>query len=189
MNKQAFLTSSLLFLFLPSSYSAPLPQWKIIPAESQLTFTATQNGAPVSGEFKNFSGEIAVDPQHYANSRIHIIIDMNSLNTSFTELTTTLSSADWFDSKLFPKAEFTAQKFTKTGEKNYQAAGILTIRDKTVPVVLDFSAEETSKGHALVIGNTHINRLNFSVGQGEWASTDEIKSEVLVEFKIGAVQQ
>lgn len=34
--------------------ASDLPQWEIIPAESEISFTATQNDAPFSGSFKKF---------------------------------------------------------------------------------------------------------------------------------------
>ena len=166
-----------------------LPQWEIIPTESELSFTATQNDAPFSGSFKKFTGEILVDPANYKASSIHIIIDMSSLTASYAELATTLTTPDWFDTKMFPKAEFKATNFNKTGDKTYEAEGTLTIRDKTAPVTLIFTAEESPKNHALIDGHTTIKRSTFGVGQGEWASTKEIKDEVTVHFKVGATRK
>ncbi|RUR17735.1 YceI family protein [Legionella sp. km535] len=176
----------LLVCFSYTVTSATSPQWDIIPEESELTFTGTQNNAPVTGSFKKFSGEIFVDPEHYKASSIHIVIDMTSITASYADITTTLEAPDWFDVKAFPKAEFKATQFNKIGEKTYEADGILTIRDKSAPVTLTFTAEESPKNHALVNGTASIKRSTFGVGQGEWASTDAIKDEVTVAFKITA---
>ncbi|WP_269570334.1 YceI family protein [Legionella tunisiensis] len=91
-----------------------------------------------------------------------------------------------FNVQMFPKAEFKATEFNKTGDKTYQAIGTLTIRDKSAPVTLTFTAEETSPGMALVQGSTTLKRSTFGVGQGDWASTDEIKDDVKVDFKLVA---
>lgn len=64
-----------------------------------------------------------------------------------------------------------------------------TIRDKSVPVTLTFSAEELALNKQQVIGSTVIKRSTFGVGQGEWASTDEVKDEVTVKFKVVAVRK
>lgn len=179
----------LLLLLIPILVNASaLPEWEIVPADSTLTFTATQNNAPVSGQFKKFTGKIFFDPNNYKDSSTYIIIDMNSLSASYADLTTTLVSADWFDVALFPKAEFRAVQFNKTGEKTYQANGTLTIRNKSVPVTLTFTAE-ISKNKALVEGSTRLKRSNFGVGQGEWSSTNEIKDEVTVNFKVVATRK
>ncbi|KTD35227.1 putative YceI-like family protein [Legionella moravica] len=176
----------LLVCFSYTVTAATSPQWDIVPEESELTFTGTQNNAPVTGSFKKFTGEIFVDPEHYKASSIHIVIDMTSITASYADITTTLEAPDWFDVKAFPKAEFKATQFNKIGEKTYEADGILTIRDKSAPVTLTFTAEESPKNHALVNGTASIKRSTFGVGQGEWASTDAIKDEVTVAFKITA---
>lgn len=170
-------------------WANPLPRWNIVPAESELTFTATQNGAPVNGSFKKFSGEIFADPVKYEESSISIVVDMASLSASYADLTATLITPDWFNVAVFPKAEFKATKFNKKGDKTYEAEGILTIKDKSAPVTLAFTAEISSDNHAVVDGSTKIKRSIFGVGQGEWASTDEIKDEVTVHFKIVALKK
>jgi len=173
----------------PALVRAAIPEWQILPSQSSLSFTGTQNGAPVSGEFKRFTGEISVDPNNYKASSVHIVVDMSSLTTAYADIKNTLITPDWFNVKLFPNAEFKSAEFNKTGDKTYQALGTLTIRDKSIPVTLNFTAAETSKGMALVKGNTTIKRSAFGVGQGEWASTDQIKDPVTVNFKIVAKEK
>lgn len=187
------IKGSLLGALLIAGYSVgnanALPEWQINPAASELSFTATQNGAPFNGVFKRFSGEIFVDPANYKASSIHIVVDMTSVSASYAELATTLLTPDWFDTKVFPKAEFKATQFNKTGDKTYEAIGSLTIRDKTAPVTLTFTAEESPKDHALIDGHTTIKRTTFGVGQGDWSSTNEIKDEVTVHFKVDATRK
>lgn len=161
-------------------------QWQIIPTESHLTFTATQNGAPVTGEFKSFSGNIVFNPAELKTSQVMILVDILSVTTSYKEVETTLKSADWFDGKAFPQAIFKAANFSKLDDKTYEATGTLTIRDKTVPVVLKFTLEKFTKDAAVAKGYTTIKRSDFGVGRGEWAKTDAVKDEVRVEFVVEA---
>jgi len=177
-----------MFLSMPL-IAVQLPEWQIIPAQSKLTFTATQNGAPVVGEFKQFGGAIFVDPTNYQASRINIIVDITSVSASYADVTNTLTSADWFNTNLFPKAEFKATEFKQLDSKTYEAIGTLTIRDKTAPVTLKFTAEETSTAHGVIEGSTVIKRTVFGVGQGEWSNTDAVKDDVTVNFKINAVKK
>lgn len=183
-------TSLIAVLILTSSIAgATPPQWQIIPKESQLTFTATQNGAPIKGEFKVFSGTILVDPLDLKSSSIDIIVDVASVYAAYPELRETLISADWFSSKLFPKAEFKSNQIEKNGEKTYLAKGKLTIRDKSVPVTLSFTGDQSSATKGMVTGTTTIKRSQFGVGQGEWSQTNEIKDDVVVNFKVVAVKK
>lgn len=174
---------------LSSALNATPPQWELIPAESQLNFTATQNNAPVSGEFKRFTADLKVDVNDLKNSSIDIVIDINSLNASYGEVKTTLLTADWFNVKIFPKAEFKSAEFTKTGENAYSAKGNLTIRDKTVPVILNFTSSFPNENKGIVEGSTVIKRSAFGVGQGQWTSTEEIKDDVTVKFKVSATKK
>lgn len=181
--------SALSMVLMATKLYATPPQWEMIPKESQLSFTATQNGSPVNGEFKNFTANLQVDVNDLKNSSIDIVIDMNSLYASYVEVKTTLLTPDWFNVKIFPKAEFKSTDFTKTGENAYQAKGTLTIRDKSVPVILNFTSSFPDENKGIVEGSTVIKRSAFGVGQGEWSSTDEIKDDVTVNFKVSATKK
>lgn len=174
------------FVIMPVLTNAAVPEWEIIPTQSQLSFIATQNAAPVTGEFKSYTGNISFDVNDLKNSKADIIIDITSISASYADLTATLITPDWFNAKAFPKAEFKTTEFSKTGDKTYQAVGNLTIRDKTQPVTLVFTAEEAPKDMITVEGSTQFKRSSFGVGQGEWASTNEVKDEVSVKFKLVA---
>src|SRR5258708_7643755 len=136
---------SLIIILFPVMGLASVPKWEIVPQESSLTFTGTLNNAQTSGKFKSFSGEIQFDPEKLNESKVHIVIDTGSVTTSYVDIAETLKTADWFDIKLFPQAIFQANKFTKTSDKTYQAEGALTIRDKTLPLVVIFTQEEYSE--------------------------------------------
>ncbi|KTD49374.1 putative YceI-like family protein [Legionella rubrilucens] len=191
MNIKAFVhfVWMLSLFILPALGLASVPQWIIVPDQSQLSFTATQNDAPVSGQFKTFSGQIFVDPLDLASSRIDIVVDMNSVYASYAELKETLITADWFNVQFFPQAEFKAQGIQQLLDGTYQTTGTLKIRDKTVPVTLTFKAEQLSADKGIVEGSTVIKRSLFGVGQGEWSSTEEVKDEVTVRFKVVAIRQ
>lgn len=183
MKKIAVGLTALLF---PVISFALVPVWKVVPAESKIAFTATQNGSPVKGTFNTFTGEMQGSPTDLKDSHVKIIVDTGSVNTSYGEVATTLKTADWFNVAQFPKAVFTADHFTQTGKDAYSAKGTLTIRDKTVPVTLDFVLKGYSPSGFEAVGSTTIQRLSFGVGQGSWSKTDSIKDNVRVEFTLKA---
>lgn len=185
LNKFVFITT---FLFSSSFCYAATPKWQIIPDKSTITFTATQNDAPVTGEFKSFTGDIHFDPQQLSISNVTIIVDIASVKTSYAEIAKTLLSQEWFDVKTFPKATFKATSFSKIGDNNYQANGTLTIRDKTSPVTLTFTLQPVTKITTIAKGETTIQRSTFGIGRGEWASTDNIKDEVKINFTLSATR-
>jgi polyisoprenoid-binding protein YceI len=176
----------LILSFCSIAHADSLPQWDIIPAESSITFIGTQNNAPVTGAFKSFTGTISGDPAKYQDGNVDIIVQMDSLSVSYAELATILITPEWFNVKAFPKAEFKSSKFNKINDKTYEAVGTLTIKDKSVPTTLTFTAVESPKNHWVIDGHTTIKRSAFGIGEGEWSSTDVVKDEVTINFKIAA---
>lgn len=174
---------------LPEVAMALAANWNIVPEKSKIYFIATQNGAPVTGKFNDFKGQINFDPDHLSESKARIIVDVNSISTSYQDLTDALKTADWFDMKLFPEAVFNSSTFTKAGDNQYQAKGTLTIRDQTVPVTLTFTFQQPTADTALVKGTTYLKRTDFGVGQGEWSSVNEIQNDVKVNFIVNAVKK
>lgn len=175
-----------LMVWTVAGYAAPMT-WKIMPDGSSIKFTATQNGSPVTGEFKTFTGNINFDPEQLDKSNVDITVDIASVSGSYKEVSDTLKTPDWFDTKLFPQAVFKADHFSKKADNTYVAQGNLTIRGKTQPVELTFTLPEYSKTKALAKGDTTLKRTAFGVGQGDWAKTDEVKDDVKVEFVLSAV--
>lgn len=180
---------ALWILFLPAMSFSEVLHWQIVPEKSSLNFTATQNNAPVSGKFTQFTGDIYFDPAELKASHIRIVVNMASVTTDYADIAATLKTADWFNISAFPQAIFTAADFSQTGEKTYQAKGMLTIRDKSLPTTVHFTLDEFSQTNASVSGNISLKRLMFNVGQGEWQKTDAIKDDVDVQFKIKAIRK
>jgi polyisoprenoid-binding protein YceI len=178
----------MIFLLAPMVSTAAVPAWTIVPGESSIKFTAIQNNAPVSGEFKKFTGKINVDPEQLSASNVKIIVDVSSVSDPYNQLSDTLKSEDWFNVKSYPQAVFKSTKFSKTGDKTYKANGTLTLRNKTLPIDLTFTQEEYTLNKGRVKGSTTIKRSAFGVGQGEWSDTKTIKDDVRIDFIITAVK-
>jgi len=189
MNKINLKKVIIIFLLSPLVAFANVPSWTIVPNESTLTFTATQNGAPVTGQFTNFTGDINFDPTQLDKSNVKIVVNVGSISDAYHVLSDTLKSAEWFNTKVFPQAVFQSTGFTKTGDKTYQAKGTLTIRDKTQPIVLTFTQEEYSQTKAKMTGSTTIKRTAFGIGQGEWSDTKAVKDDVKINFTVSAIRK
>lgn len=179
----------LVSFLMPTIIFAAALEWKIIPSKSSITFTGMQNNAPISGRFNKFTGNIVFNSADLKNSKVQIIIDTNSIASSYDEVAAMLMNEDWFNVKRFPQAIFTANQFIQTGANTYQASGTLTIRDKTSPIQIDFTAEQLSHHQAQVTGKTILKRTAFNVGQGEWSDTRMVKDEVQVDFVVTVEKQ
>jgi len=179
------------FLFLVIFGLFPLlgtamTQWDILSNQSSIRFTATQNNAPIQGEFKQFAGKIQFDPKDLAHSKIEMTVNTGSIFASYNDIVDLLKTPEWLNTKVFPTATFTSSRIIQMGSKDYQVEGTLTIRDKTLPIAFDFTFVEFSDTAVRAEGDVVLNRTAFGVGQGEWSKTEEIKDKVVVKFILSA---
>lgn len=184
--RYAFLLGIMLPVSAFASSADTAPLLTVIPEKSKVTFTATQNHAPVIGEFTTFTARIYFAEDKLPVSSVKADIDLGSVKTDYTEIATNLLTSDWFAVARFPKAVFESKQFKHLGGNRYDAVGTLTLRDKTLPVTLPFTITHAN-GITQMVGETTLKRTAFGVGQGEWASTstiaDEVKVTVVIEAK------
>jgi len=163
--------------------------WQIDMGASAIRFEATQSGEKFEGGFKNFGGKIIFDQSKLDEAYADIWIDITSIETGSADRDGQAKSADWFDTSKFPRAQFVADSFSKTGPNQYLARGALTIRDQVVLVELPFTLQvrESPEGQAaLMEGVITLNRLDFGIGQGQWQSTETIGNEVKISITVVA---
>ena len=172
--------------------AAPQDVWTIDPRTSSLAFTATQVGAFVNGRFAAWTGEIVLDPAALTVSRIDIRIQMPAVTASNFDVDSLLKGPNFLDVKKFPEARFVAGSIVASGGDRYEARGKLTIRDVTRDVVLPFSlaiADDPARPGSLrgtARGRLQIKRLDFGVGQNEWAATGQVANDVTIDVNVVA---
>jgi len=179
-------------LFAPLGAHAAAPAWTIDPARSSLTFDGTAMGAPFTGAFKKFGGQIVFDPNDLSHSYAAITIDITTVDAKDDDRNKYIGTKDWFDSAAFPIAIFKITRFEKTAADKYIAHGQLTLRDVTRPVDLPFTLEISSgaDGHkiAKMHGDLALNRLDFGIGNGEWRNPKTVGPSVTVHVAVTATQ-
>jgi polyisoprenoid-binding protein YceI len=162
---------------------AAFAQQKLLPAQSDISFTIKQMGVPVSGKFGKFDAQIDFDPRKAEASRIVFNIDLSSAAIGDAETLAELAKPGWFDSKRMPRATFQSTSVKAAGPGKYDVAGKLNIkgnvRDVLVPVTLAQNAGTTVATGAFVI-----KRLEFKIGDGDWADTSLVADEVQVKVKL-----
>ena len=172
----------------PAAVAAPSPKdpvaWTVRPGAT-LTFTATWSGSPIEGRFERWTADILFSPEALDRSKLTVGVDMASAVTGDAQRDESLPSGDFFDTAEHPKATFTASKFRKTGEGKYVADGTLDLRGVKKPLSLPFTLK-IDGDTATARGVTTLDRTVFGVGQGEWASTDQIAAGVKVSFSLTA---
>ncbi|WP_171237792.1 cytochrome b/b6 domain-containing protein [Ruegeria sp. HKCCA5763] len=129
-----------------------------------LSITISQLGSPVTGSFTDWTAAITFDDPAQVGpaGSVDVTIAIGSLNLG--TVTEQAMGADFFNTAQFPTAQFTADLFrTETG---FEARGPLTIRDKTIDIVLPFSLDVEGET-AVMSGSVDLNRLEFDVGTSQ----------------------
>jgi polyisoprenoid-binding protein YceI len=189
MLARPILALAMLGLILPGPVLAA--SWTIEDG-SAIRFEAYQQGAPVQGSFERFTAQIVFDPDDLANSRIEVEIDTASVSTGHKDRDTALRAPPLLDVERWPTARFASARIEHLGGETYQARGELTIRDVRKDVALPFTlriADHPDNPDLLqadAAGELTISRLDFGVGQGEWASTATVGKKVVIAIAIVA---
>jgi polyisoprenoid-binding protein YceI len=172
--------------------AGPQDVWTIDPTKSSLSFSVAQVGAIVSGRFPAWTGEIVLDPAALAAARIDIRIAMPPVTTNNRDVDSLIKGPNFLDVLKFPEARFVASSVVARGGERYEAQGKLTIRDVTRDAILPFTltiADDPARPgrlSATARGRLILKRLDFGVGQNEWAGTGQVANEVTVDLNVVA---
>jgi polyisoprenoid-binding protein YceI len=155
----------------------------LLPQQSSIAFVSKQMNVPVDGSFKKFTVQITVDPAKPESGKAHIEIDLASIDTGNAEADEEVAGKAWFDTKNYPVASFTSGGIVNTGKGQYQVAGKMTIKGKTVDIKAPITLRQA--GSTLVIeGAFPIRRLDFNIGSGIWSDTSVVADEVQIKFSL-----
>jgi len=158
-------------------------QQKLLPAQSELAFSAKQMGVPINGHFKKFDAQVQFDAARLASSKVAFTVDMASASIGTPEMDTELPKADWFNVARFAQASFASTSFKALGAGKYEVAGQLTIKGRAQPVVVPVTMTQ-SGAVTTASGVLPIKRLAFRIGDGDWADTAMVADDVQVRFKL-----
>ena len=177
-----FLRLSLAGLLVGATVLAQA-QTKLLPAQSEISFTVKQMGVPLDGRFRKFDAQMNFDVAKPETSKIAFTVDMGSATMGSAETDGELPKAPWFNTPKFPQATFQSSAVKAMGPGKFEVSGKLNIkgnvRDVVVPVTLIASGASTTAQGAFAI-----KRLAFKVGEGDWADTSMVADEVQIKFKL-----
>ena len=183
MQASSFVSRIVLASAVLLSAHAALAQQQLVPAQSEVQFTARQMGVPLDGHFKKFSAQVAFDPAKLATSKITFTVDTGSATLGSRETDAELPKPAWFNVPKFPQAQFQSTSIRALGGGKFDVAGTLTIKGNTqnvsMPVTLTQAGATTTATGALPI-----KRLAFKIGENEWADTSMVADDVQVKFKL-----
>ncbi len=179
-------------LFAFPAFAGPQDAWTIDARASSLGFSVSQTGSIVSGRFPTWTGEIVLDPASPATARIDIRIDTRAVTANNTDVDSLIKGANFLSVQKFPEARFVSTSVSSKGGDRYEALGRLTMRDQTRDAVLPFTLTivddpgRPGSLRATARGRIVLKRLDYGVGQNEWASTGQVANEVTVDLNVVA---
>lgn len=151
----------------------------VLPQGSEISFVSRQMGVPVQGRFKAWTADLKFDPKAPTAGHVAFTIDTGSAHFGSPDTDSEVRKAAWFDVARFPQASFQSTAIQPAGPGRYQVTGQLKIKGQvqsvTVPVALAGSVAS---------GSFVIKRLEFKIGDGEWADTSMVANDVQVNFKL-----
>ncbi len=166
--------------------AAPLPalaDQKLLPAQSEISFTSKQMGVPVDGKFRKFDAQVVFEPKKPEAAKISFTVDLASATLGSAETDAELAKPDWFSTKLFPQATFQSSSVKATGPGKVEVTGKLAIKSISHDVVVPVTLLQVG-GQTTASGSFAIKRLDFKIGDGDWKDTSMVADAVLVKFKL-----
>ena len=163
---------------------APSPRAAtLVPAQSEIVFTTRQMGVPVEGRFTAFTAQVALDPRQPATGSVALSIDTAGTRFGVAETDAEVVKPVWLSATAFPKATFQSTAVRAVGPGRFEVAGRLSIKGTTRDLVVPVSVAQAG-GTSTASGSFAIKRLEYRIGEGEWADTSIVANDVQVRFKL-----
>lgn len=182
LRAMGFGAAGLVLASLSPIAGAAGPVVTLVAPQSEVGFTIKQMGVPVSGRFKRFAVQTNFDPKSPQTSQVALRFELASATVS-ADADPELGKPDWFATAKFPQATFQSTGIKALGGGKFEVAGKLSIKGNSRDVVVPMQLAQAG-GVSTVTGGLPIKRLDFKVGEGDWADTSFVANDVQVKFKL-----
>ncbi len=182
LRAMGFGAAGLVLAALSPIAGAASPVITLVAPQSEVGFTIKQMGVPVSGRFKRFAVQTNFDPKSPQTSQVALRFELASATIS-ADADPELGKPDWFATAKFPQATFQSTGIKALGGGKFEVAGKLSIKGNSRDVVVPMQLAQAG-GVSTVTGGLPIKRLDFKVGEGDWADTSFVANDVQVKFKL-----
>jgi len=175
------------FALHPIAAQAQAKPAQLQAAGSEIAFTTRQMGVPVEGRFTKFSAQVTLDPKKPETGSVAFSIDTGSARFGSAELDAEVPKPTWLNVPKFPQATFQSSAIKAAGPGRFDVAGKLVIKGVARDVVVPVQLAQAGSGAALssiATGSFTIKRLDYRIGEAEWADTSMLGNDVAVKFKL-----
>jgi polyisoprenoid-binding protein YceI len=81
-------------------------------------------------------------------------------------------------------ATFTSTAVRGLGGDRYEIAGTLAMKGTAKDIVVPVTLRKDGGGNAVAEGQFTLKRLDFKIGEGEWADTSAVANDVVVRVRM-----
>ena len=167
MKFYSLLFASVFLLAFTISPDEPA-SWSIDSAHSSVSFKVRHLGiSNVRGEFTSYDAEISMEDTDLSTLSVSATIETASIDTGNERRDNHLRSDDFFGADEFPVISFVSTGVTQIDGNTFHLEGTLTMKDVTLPVVLEgaFLGTTTMRGseRAGFEASTSVNRLDYNL--------------------------
>jgi polyisoprenoid-binding protein YceI len=168
----------------------------IDPTHSRIGFIARHAMVTkVRGSFNAFDGKARLDFGNPAASSAEISVEVASVDTRQAQRDEHLRTNDFFDAPTYPTINFASSGVEQIDGNTFRLVGMLTIKDVTRPVTVDFEYTGAAKdpyGNIRVgfEGSTTLNRSDYGVTFNAALETGGVlvSEKITLEFEVSAVK-
>jgi polyisoprenoid-binding protein YceI len=166
---------------VPTTAKGDARQVVLSPANTRISFVGahTDDKPDRVGGFEKFSGTLDIDREGHLLG-MNVQIDATSLWTEYGNLTTHLSSPDFFDTREYPTAEFGKTRVTRYDDGKVAVSGTLTLHGASQEITFPGQLTVTDAG-AVFTADFTIDRTKFGMDK----LTEGVKPEVKVSVVVG----
>jgi polyisoprenoid-binding protein YceI len=152
--------------------------------KSEIAFTLKQMGVKFEGRFRRWKADVEFAPQALASSKAVIDVDLASVDLASGESEQEAKGPLWFDTAQFPVAHFASTSIRDVGGGRYEVAGKLAMKGIARDLVVPLTVKSGPDGTRVAEANFALRRLDYRLGEGEWADTGMVDNDVAVRARI-----
>lgn len=167
------------------SQACEATDWLSQTASSKLAYSVNFEQSPIDGLFEKFSVVYKTAPDESPQQLI-VTVDITSVDMGNSDINEAIRESDWFDVTHHAHATFTSSFIEKGQDGNFIANGALQLKGVTQSVSVPFTWQPLAgrPGVMVMSGQVILNRIDFLIGIGDWASGDEIGLNVTVNYAV-----
>jgi polyisoprenoid-binding protein YceI len=156
----------------------------VVVDKSEIGFTMKQMGVKFDGGFRKWKADVVFQPKALATSKASLDIDLGSIDLASDESEAEAKGPLWFNTAKFPVAHFVSTAIRDLGANRYEVAGKLTLKGVTHDCVVPITVATDADGNRIAQGAFSIARLDYRIGEGEWADTGVVDNDIVVRVRM-----